>query len=122
METAASKVDVRRAGPEDAEVVLTLVREIAALVERDRGLLVCGANATALTGQYRGPAIDVARYRTGLLLGRCGTLEADLLGVRGPGGGAERPGRGLLVSRGTATPIQVALAGSTRNQPPDRRG
>lgn len=31
METAASIVDVRRAGPEDADTVLTMAREIAAL-------------------------------------------------------------------------------------------
>ncbi|MFC8503529.1 FtsK/SpoIIIE domain-containing protein [Pedococcus sp. NPDC057267] len=130
---ARTLVDLRRAAPDlvvvvdDAETLVDtpldpVIREVAALVERDRGLLVCGSDATALAGQYRGPAVEVARYRTGLLLGRCGTLEAELLGVRVPDGGAQRPGRGLLVSRGRATPIQVALAGSTRNRPRDRLG
>ncbi|HET8768787.1 MAG TPA: hypothetical protein VFM86_15785, partial [Pedococcus sp.] len=89
-----------------------VLREIAALVERDHGLLVCGADAGALAAQYRGPAVEVARHRTGLLLGRCGPVESDLLGVRPVAGGPCPPGRGVLVIRGTAVPIQLADPGT----------
>ncbi|MDU0312621.1 FtsK/SpoIIIE domain-containing protein [Phycicoccus sp. M110.8] len=89
-----------------------VLREISALVERDHGLLVCGADAGALAAQYRGPAVEVARHRTGLLLGRCGPVESDLLGVRPVAGGPCPPGRGVLVIRGTAVPIQLADPGT----------
>ncbi|GAB3434693.1 FtsK/SpoIIIE domain-containing protein [Phycicoccus ginsengisoli] len=118
-------VELRQAAPglvllvDDADTLVDtpldpVLREICGLVDRDGGLVVCGADATALAGQYRGPAVEVARHRTGLLLGRCGTLEADLLGVRLPPGGAWPPGRGVLVTRGGPTPVQVADPGPGR--------
>jgi S-DNA-T family DNA segregation ATPase FtsK/SpoIIIE len=83
--------------------------ELASGVERTQGLVVCGGNATVLGGQYRGVARHVAQSRTGILLGPESPGDADLFGVRvRPDPGAP-PGRGHLVRRGVASPLQVAL-------------
>jgi DNA segregation ATPase FtsK/SpoIIIE, S-DNA-T family len=84
------------------------LREIATLVDRDDGLLVCGANTASLSLQYRGLAVEVARHRTGILLGPSSVSDADVFGLRiGVDPGAVQ-GRGYLVRRGCVTPIQVA--------------
>ncbi|HEY3534958.1 MAG TPA: FtsK/SpoIIIE domain-containing protein [Pedococcus sp.] len=88
------------------EPVLT---EVARSVDRHGGLLVCGADSTALALQYRGPAVEVARHRTGLLLGPGAIGEADLFGVRVRTDRSAPAGRGHLVRRGRAVPLQVAL-------------
>ena len=84
------------------------VREIAALVDRDRGLIVVGAKADAVSAQYRGLAVSVARHRTGVLLGPTSATAADVLGARAPVDRLAPPGRGYLVRSGAVLPIQVA--------------
>ncbi|WP_457252428.1 FtsK/SpoIIIE domain-containing protein [Pedococcus sp. P5_B7] len=84
------------------------VREIAASVDRDGGLVVVGAKADAVSVQYRGLAVSVAKHRTGILLGPSSATAADLLGTRVPVDRLAPPGRGYLVRSGAALPIQVA--------------
>lgn len=85
----------------------TVLREMTGLVDRDRGLVVVGARADAVSVQYRGLAVGVARHRTGVLLAPTGATT-DLLGVRVPVDRAAGPGRGYLVRAGVAIPVQVA--------------
>lgn len=112
-------VELRRQVPElavvvdDADRLLdtpvdAAVREVADLADRDDGLVVVGAKADAVSVQYRGLAVGVARHRTGVLLGPASTLTADLLGARAPADPAAPPGRGHLVRAGVAVPVQVA--------------
>jgi S-DNA-T family DNA segregation ATPase FtsK/SpoIIIE len=63
-----------------------------------------------MSGCYRGLTVEARRNRCGLLLGPAGPVEGDLLGLRvARGGGDARPGRGLLVARGRAQSVQVAV-------------
>jgi S-DNA-T family DNA segregation ATPase FtsK/SpoIIIE len=112
-------VELRRRAPglavvvDDADRLLdtpldATVRELSDLVDRDRGLVVVGAEADSVSVQYRGLAVSVARHRTGVLLGPSSTTAADLLGARVPADRSAPPGRGYLVSSGVALPIQVA--------------
>jgi S-DNA-T family DNA segregation ATPase FtsK/SpoIIIE len=71
--------------------------------------LVLAASATEMAGFFRGVTVEARRNRCGLLLGATGPVEGDLFGVRVARGGEARPGRGLLVARGRAQPVQVAL-------------
>jgi S-DNA-T family DNA segregation ATPase FtsK/SpoIIIE len=89
--------------------VESALRQLAALVDRDGGLIVAGANASALSVQYRGLAIELARHRTGILLGPARRSEADVFGLPVPVDRAAVPGRGYLVRSGVATPLQVAV-------------
>jgi S-DNA-T family DNA segregation ATPase FtsK/SpoIIIE len=50
----------------------------------------------------------VRSARTGLLLGALGPGDGEALGVRSTGDPAGPVGRGLLVVRGRAGPVQVA--------------
>jgi S-DNA-T family DNA segregation ATPase FtsK/SpoIIIE len=86
------------------------LREVAALVDRDRGLVVVGARSDAVAVQYRGLAVAVTRHRTGILLGPTSATLGDLLGARVPVDRLAPPGRGYLVRAGVAVPIQVASA------------
>jgi S-DNA-T family DNA segregation ATPase FtsK/SpoIIIE len=112
-------VAARRSNPrlavlvDDADTLLDsavepVLREVARLAERDGGLLVCATATSSLAAQYRGLAVEVARRRTGLLLGPLGAADGDLLGVRLPRHRGAGTGRGLLVRRGEVTEIQVA--------------
>ncbi len=71
--------------------------------------LVLAASSTDMAGFFRGLTVEARRNRCGLLLGPAGPVDGDLLGVRVTRGGETRPGRGLLVVRGRAQPVQVAL-------------
>jgi S-DNA-T family DNA segregation ATPase FtsK/SpoIIIE len=71
--------------------------------------LVLAASSAEMAGFFRGVTVEARRNRSGLLLGAIGPVEGDLLGVRVARGGETRPGRGLLVVRGRAQPVQVAL-------------
>jgi S-DNA-T family DNA segregation ATPase FtsK/SpoIIIE len=86
-----------------------VLREVARLADRDGGLLLCGASSTSLATQYRGIALEVARDRTGVLLGPGTIGDADLFGLRLHPDRTAPPGRGHLVVRGRAVPMQVAL-------------
>jgi S-DNA-T family DNA segregation ATPase FtsK/SpoIIIE len=72
--------------------------------------LVLAASATDMAGFFRGVTVEARRNRCGLLLAPAGPIDGDLLGVRIARGGPDesRPGRGLLVVRGRAQPVQVA--------------
>ncbi len=70
-------------------------------------LLLAGSTAE-MAGSFRGLTVEARRGRTGLLLGALGPADGDLLGVRAPRGDGSATGRGLLVLRGRATPVQVA--------------
>jgi len=89
-----------------------VLREVARLADRDDGLVLCGASSTALATQYRGLALDIARERTGVLLGPGTVVDADLFGLRLRPDRTAPPGRGHLVVRGRAVPLQVALPGT----------
>ncbi len=89
-----------------------LLRDFSRQVERQGGLLVVGACATTLVTRYRGVGTEVARERTGILLGPRSTLEGDLFGLRLRADPQAPPGRGYLVRRGRALPLQVALTGT----------
>jgi DNA segregation ATPase FtsK/SpoIIIE, S-DNA-T family len=76
------------------------------------GALIAAGTTDDLLKAYRGFTVDIRRSRSGLLLAPSSALDGDLLGVRlprGAVGGSAPPGRGLLVSRGQVTPVQVAL-------------
>ncbi|GAA2739231.1 FtsK/SpoIIIE domain-containing protein [Pedococcus aerophilus] len=122
--SSAGLVRARQEHPElavvvdDAEQLLDdpvepVVKEISHLVDRDDGLLVVGANATALSSQYRGVAVEIARHRTGVLLGPRSGVERDLFALKIPLERDALAGRGQLVRRGLGTPIQVALPTAT---------
>ena len=101
---------------DDADQLLDLpvepvLRDIARTVDSRGGLVVCGASSTTLATQYRGLALDIARERTGVLLGPAGIADADLFGLRLRAERGAPPGRGHLVRRGRAVPVQVALPG-----------
>jgi S-DNA-T family DNA segregation ATPase FtsK/SpoIIIE len=89
-----------------------LLRDFSRQVERQGGLLVVGASATTLMTQYRGVGTEVARERTGILLGPRSALEGDLFGLRLRADPQAPPGRGYLIRRGRALPLQVALTGT----------
>ena len=86
-----------------------VLREVLQLVDRDKGLVVVGADATALAAMYRGVAVEVGRHRTGILLGPSSAGLGEPLGVRVPVDRGARPGRGHLVRQGATIPLQVAL-------------
>ncbi|MGH8891190.1 MAG: FtsK/SpoIIIE domain-containing protein, partial [Acidothermaceae bacterium] len=79
---------------------------------RDCGHLVVIAGTTEdLAVGFRGFVVDARRSRTGLLLTPRSPLDGEALGVRLPRDTGSRlpPGRGLLISRGVANPLQVAI-------------
>lgn len=113
-------VEARRREPALAVVVDTadelldhpveaVLREITHLVDHHDGLVVVGANSTALSSLYRGLAVEVARHHTGVLLGPTSTADSQAFGVRVPPEREARPGRGHVVRRGVATSVQMAL-------------
>ena len=73
-------------------------------------MVIAGTTAELSVG-FRGFVVDVRRARTGLLLAPRGPLDGEVLGVRLPRqtGEAVPVGRGQLIVRGVATPLQVAL-------------
>ena len=77
--------------------------------DADRGhAVVLAGSASEMASCFRGLTVEARRGRTGLLLGRLGPGESDLLGQRLPPRPAGPTGRGLLVVRGRMTPVQVA--------------
>jgi S-DNA-T family DNA segregation ATPase FtsK/SpoIIIE len=65
-----------------------------------------------LAGSYRGVGAAVRRHRTGLLLRASRPSDGEPFGIRAERPDCAVPGRGLLVVRGVATPVQVAVAAS----------
>ncbi|MEO6791510.1 MAG: FtsK/SpoIIIE domain-containing protein, partial [Ornithinibacter sp.] len=90
----------------DGTAAEPVVREIAGLVERDRGLLVVATTPRAVATRFRGVDVEVCREQAGLLL--CPDVgDGEALGARGITGVPKIPGRGVLISRGSATEVQV---------------
>jgi DNA segregation ATPase FtsK/SpoIIIE, S-DNA-T family len=79
---------------------------------RSSGSLVVAGTTSSLATTFRGLSVVARGSGQGILLNPTSYSDGDLLGVRlsavpaGPG----VPGRGLLVSDGSVTPIQVAIA------------
>ncbi|MFE0069790.1 FtsK/SpoIIIE domain-containing protein [Nonomuraea sp. NPDC059023] len=83
----------------------------------DHGLIIAGATGDLATA-YRGFVAEARKSRTGLLLSIQSPADGDLFTVRLPRGAVGGPpGRGLLLTMGTTTPIQTALP-SLPAQPP----
>jgi DNA segregation ATPase FtsK/SpoIIIE, S-DNA-T family len=78
--------------------------------ERVTGSLLVGGNAADLTSLFRGLSVVARRSGQGVLLSPTSYADGELLGVRvaATDHADLRPGRGLLVRNGSATPIQVA--------------
>ncbi|MFF5211453.1 FtsK/SpoIIIE domain-containing protein [Streptosporangium sp. NPDC000396] len=77
----------------------------------EHGLIVGGSTGD-LTTAYRGFAAEARKTRTGLLLSVQSPADGDLFTIRLPRGAVGGPpGRGLLVTLGAMTPVQVALPG-----------
>ncbi|NUW40975.1 hypothetical protein HT134_12590 [Nonomuraea rhodomycinica] len=75
----------------------------------DHGLIIAGSTGD-LTQAYRGFVAETRKSRTGVLLSVQSPADGDLLSVRLPRGAVGGPpGRGLLITMGTMTPIQAAL-------------
>ncbi len=115
-------VDARRSHPglvvlvDDAErlenaPVESLLREIGALVDRDRGALVVATTPSAVATRFRGVVPDVARAQSGVLLGPRAPGDGEPFGIRAPRGLAGIPGRALLVTGRRPVEIQVARVG-----------
>lgn len=89
--------------------VESVLREVRRAADRGEGAIICGGSSPALSGQFRGLAVEVARTRVGVLLGPRSRSDGDLLGVRLPPSPAPYPGRGVFVCGEEVTEIQVAL-------------
>ncbi|GAA3116467.1 FtsK/SpoIIIE domain-containing protein [Planomonospora alba] len=77
----------------------------------EHGLILAGSTGD-LTTAYRGFVAEARKSRTGLLLAVQSPADGDLFTVRLPRGAVGGPpGRGLLVTLGTVTPVQTALPG-----------
>jgi hypothetical protein len=66
---------------------------------------------------YAGILAELRARRTGLLLGALGPGDAEGFGLRLPPRPAGPPGRGLLVVRGRAVTVQVALPSAPPGRP-----
>lgn len=101
--------DTDRLADTAMEVVL---REIGSRVERDRGLLVLGCEPQAVLTRLRGLPAEIAQHRTGVVLGTTSPSGVDLLGLRVEMVSSAPPGRGHVLRRGVAVPLQLALPAS----------
>ncbi|MEO3808797.1 FtsK/SpoIIIE domain-containing protein [Sphaerisporangium sp. B11E5] len=75
----------------------------------DHAVILAGTTGDLATA-YRGFVAESRKPRTGLLLSIQSPADGDLFNIRLPRGTVGGPpGRGLLITSGTATPIQAAL-------------
>ncbi|GAA2888538.1 FtsK/SpoIIIE domain-containing protein [Streptosporangium fragile] len=78
--------------------------------DAEHGLVIGGTTGDLATA-YRGFVAEARKGRTGLLLSVQSPADGDLFNVRLPRGAVGGPpGRGLLVTLGSVTPIQTAVA------------
>jgi S-DNA-T family DNA segregation ATPase FtsK/SpoIIIE len=97
---------------DDAELLLDGPLEQALLAVGRRagpGALVVAGEINQLLNSFRGLGQAARTPRTGLLL-QPGAHHGDVFGIRAEQPDVVAPGRGLLVLRGAATPVQVAEA------------
>ncbi|MCG5218293.1 FtsK/SpoIIIE domain-containing protein [Streptosporangium soli] len=93
----------------DSPLGMTLEEVLRSGRDAEHGLILAGTTGD-LTTAYRGFVAETRKSRTGLLLSVQTPADGDLFGVRLPRGAiGGPPGRGLLVTLGTVTPIQTAL-------------
>ena len=92
----------------DGTPVEPVLLEIAALVDRDRALLVAASTVASATAQFRGVLPAVARAQAGILLGPRVPGDGEAFGIRAPRGVATVAGRALVVGGREAHEIQVA--------------
>ncbi|GLK08534.1 FtsK/SpoIIIE domain-containing protein [Streptosporangium carneum] len=72
--------------------------------------LIAGGTTGDMTTAYRGFVAEARKARTGLLLSVQSPADGDLFTIRLPRGAVGGPpGRGLLVTLGSVTPLQTAL-------------
>jgi len=114
---AALRVAVTDANPgptailvDDVEdlVDTSLEAAVLALPATNAVRIVAGAT-DSMASMYRGLVPLARRRRCGVLLGGYRAIDGELLGVRTSANIDPRPGRALLVERGTLTRVQVAL-------------
>jgi S-DNA-T family DNA segregation ATPase FtsK/SpoIIIE len=74
---------------------------------RDGGIVCASGQSDTLSNAFRGVVAELRRKQTGLIL-QPGRRDGDLLGAQLRPMGRTRPGRGALVIRSRAVPIQVA--------------
>ncbi|HEX3005823.1 MAG TPA: FtsK/SpoIIIE domain-containing protein, partial [Angustibacter sp.] len=79
--------------------------------------IVVATTTEALTSSFTALAAGVRRHRTGVLLQPERPLDGDAFGVVTERSAVRTPGRGLLVVRGRATPVQVALPAGAASRP-----
>ncbi|GII90932.1 FtsK/SpoIIIE domain-containing protein [Sinosporangium siamense] len=93
----------------DSPLGMALEETLRSGRDAEHGLIIAGTTGD-LTSAYRGFAAEARKARTGLLLSVQSPADGDLFNVRLPRGAAGgTPGRGLLVTVGTVTPMQAAL-------------
>ena len=100
---------------------MDVLTEICRLVDRDGGLLVA-ATTTVAASTSRGLVAAAGSDGTGLVLCPGGASDGAPLGVRLVGVDPPTPGRGFLVTAGTAVVVQVALTAAPGGSTPPPRG
>ena len=98
--------DADRLGNSDLAPAL---REIIGLVDRDGGLAVLSTSTTSLATRFSGIDVEAARHGCCLVLNPT-PADRGLVATSLPEGVPRLPGRGVLVTRGEATEVQVLLA------------
>lgn len=92
----------------DDPALLELVAAHAARTAAGEGALLLSGGCDRLLGHLRGPVHDLRRRGNGVLL-RPTRGDGDLFGTTVPTGDKPLPGRGVLLRRGRAIALQVAL-------------
>lgn len=95
----------------DSPLSYLLEKAVRQMRDTNTAIVAAGTTDELVTG-YRGFVVELRRAKCGVLLSPQSAADGDLLGVRlsRAVGGPVHPGRGLLCRRGTAIPLQVALA------------
>ena len=115
-------IELRRAHPDLVVVaddigrhldspIVSVLEQIADLVERDGGLIAVAGESAGIGLRTRGVGPAVARGRTAIVLGRASTVDGDLVGARLPRTRDAVPGRGWLIADRQVTPVQLAMTG-----------
>jgi S-DNA-T family DNA segregation ATPase FtsK/SpoIIIE len=113
-------VELRRAHPDlgivvddaeglDGNAIETALVEATRLVDQAAGVVAIAVDSRRASAAFRGIVPEVARAGTGLLLQPTTPADGDLFRIRVEPSATRRPGRGLHLSEGVATGIQVAL-------------
>ncbi|WP_158607621.1 FtsK/SpoIIIE domain-containing protein [Flexivirga caeni] len=76
---------------------------------RDGGIVCATGQSETLANAFRGAVAELRRRQTGVIL-QPGRRDGDLLGATLGPAGRPQPGRGALVIRSRAVPVQVAAA------------